>query len=104
MRNPSIVDALNRLRPNAQWTLRGDFTYGCLEWQDESVTKPSEAEVTAAMAAVDAEYERTEYQRQRAVEYPPIEEYLDGVVKGDQAQIQAYIDTCLMVKRKYPKP
>ena len=104
MRNPSIVDALNRLRPNAQWTLRGDFTYGCLEWQDESVTKPSEAEVIAAMAAVDAEYERNEYQRQRAVEYPPIEEYLDGVVKGDQAQIQAYIDTCLMVKRKYPKP
>lgn len=104
MRNPSIVDALHRLRPNAQWTLRGDFTYACLEWQDESVTKPSEAEVTAAMAAVDAEYERNEYQRQRAAEYPPIEDYIDGVVKGDQAQIQAYIDTCLMIKRKYPKP
>ena len=35
--------------------------------------------------------------------YPPIADYLDGVVKGDQAQIQAYIDACLAVKAKYPK-
>jgi hypothetical protein len=104
MRNSSIVDALNRLRPNAQWTFAGDFTYACLEWKDEVFQKPSEAEILAAMAAVDAEYERNEYQRKRVLEYPPIEYYIDGVVKGDQDQIQAYIDTCLMVKRKYPKP
>ncbi len=104
MRNPSIVDALNRLRPGAQWILAGDTTYACLEWKDEAATKPSEEEVLAAMAAVDAEYERNEYQRKRVAEYPPIEDYIDGVVKGDQAQIQAYIDTCMMVKRKYPKP
>jgi hypothetical protein len=41
---------------------------------------------------------------QRVGEYPPIEDYLDGVVKGDQEQIQAYIDACLAVKAKYPKP
>lgn len=40
----------------------------------------------------------------RASEYPPITDYIDGVVKGDQAQIQAYIDACLAVKAKYPKP
>lgn len=40
----------------------------------------------------------------RAREYPPITDYIDGVVKGDQAQIQAYIDACLAVKAKYPKP
>ena len=45
----------------------------------------------------------TDYQYKRAAEYPPITEYLDGVVKGDQAQIQAYIDACLAVKAKYPK-
>lgn len=43
------------------------------------------------------------YQRDRAAEYPPITDYIDGVVKGDQAQIQAYIDACLAVKAKYPK-
>lgn len=46
----------------------------------------------------------TEYQRQRAIEYPPLQDYLDGIVKGDQAQIQTYIDACLVVKAKYQKP
>jgi hypothetical protein len=40
----------------------------------------------------------------RANEYPPMSEYLDGVVKQDQAQIDKYIADCLAVKVKYPKP
>lgn len=44
------------------------------------------------------------YQQKRAAEYPPMADYLDGIVKGDQAQVQAYIDACLAVKAKYPKP
>ncbi len=46
----------------------------------------------------------TQYQRDRKQEYPPIEEYIDGVVKGDQDQINEYIQKCLAVKAKYPKP
>lgn len=46
----------------------------------------------------------TEYQRERAAEYPPMADYIDGVVKGDTTQVQAYIDACLAVKAKYPKP
>lgn len=45
-----------------------------------------------------------EVQMLRAKEYPPIADYIDGIVKGDQAQVQAYIDACLAVKAKYPKP
>ena len=51
-----------------------------------------------------AERAKTKYQRDRADEYPPMANYLDGIVKGDQAQVQAYIDACLAVKAKYPKP
>lgn len=40
----------------------------------------------------------------RASEYPPMSDYLDGVVKGDQAQIYKYVADCLAVKAKYPKP
>lgn len=58
----------------------------------------------AASAAKQAELAKTQYQRNRAAEYPPITDYLDGIVKGDQAQVQAYIDACLAVKAKYPKP
>jgi hypothetical protein len=43
------------------------------------------------------------YAQQRAAEYPPMTDYLDGVVKGDQAQIAKYIADCQAVKAKYPK-
>lgn len=40
----------------------------------------------------------------RANEYPPMSDYLDGIVKSDQAQINKYIADCVAVKVKYPKP
>jgi len=43
------------------------------------------------------------YAQKRASEYPPMTDYLDGIVKGDQNQIQKYINDCLAVKAKYPK-
>ncbi len=49
------------------------------------------------------ELAKTQYQRDRKAEYPPMENYLDGVVKGDQAQIDKYISDCLAIKDKFPK-
>jgi hypothetical protein len=43
------------------------------------------------------------YAQKRIAEYPPMADYIDGVVKGDQAQIDKYIADCLAVKAKYPK-
>jgi len=53
----------------------------------------------------ESEIEQVElsYAENRAMEYPDFREYLDGIVKGDQAQVQAYIDACLAIKNKYPK-
>ena len=55
------------------------------------------------MAAVNAWVNPNAYKAKRASEYPPITDYLDGVVKGDQTQIDKYIADCLAVKVKYPK-
>jgi hypothetical protein len=55
------------------------------------------------MAAVNAWVDPNAYKSKRAAEYPPMTDYLDGVVKGDQAQIDAYVAACLAVKAKYPK-
>ena len=55
------------------------------------------------MVAVNAWVDPNAYKSKRASEYPPITDYLDGVVKGDQAQIDKYIADCLAVKAKYPK-
>ena len=55
------------------------------------------------LSLVDAWVDPEQYKYQRAREYPPITDYIDGIVKGDDAQVQAYIDACLAVKNKYPK-
>jgi hypothetical protein len=55
------------------------------------------------LAAVNAWQDPDAYKYARAAEYPSITDYIDGVVKGDQAQIDKYIADCLAVKAKYPK-
>lgn len=57
----------------------------------------------AELEAADAQLKAEEYKEKRRKEYPPMADYLDGIVKGDTAQVQAYIDACLAVKAKYPK-
>jgi hypothetical protein len=44
------VNALQSLRPGAQWVLRGDD----LEWLDAEQTQPTEAEITAEVARLTA--------------------------------------------------
>ena len=48
-------------------------------------------------------FNELDYKQKRAKKYPPASDYLDGIVKGDQAQIQKYIDDCKAVKAKYSK-
>jgi len=55
------------------------------------------------MALVDAWQDPEAYIAKRQREYPPITDYIDGVVKGDQAQIDKYIADCLAVKARHPK-
>jgi hypothetical protein len=38
----------------------------------------------------------------RKNKYPPMEDYLDGIVKADQAQIDKYIADCQTVKNEFP--
>ena len=54
-------------------------------------------------ALVDAWQDPDAYKAKRAAEYPPVTDWLDGMVKGDQAQIDKYIADCLAVKAKFPK-
>ena len=99
MNNYRKIDAILSLVPSAEVVIRGDE----IEWIVEPLAKPTRAEIDVELARLQAEYDAKDYQRKRAAEYPPITDYLDGVVKGDDAQVQAYIDACLAVKAKYPK-
>jgi len=74
------------------------------ERHDFDVQKPTKEEWDAESKRQEKLAELNQYKMQRMLEYPDMREYLDGVVKGDAAQMQAYIDKCNAVKAKYPKP
>ena len=73
-------------------TIRGDDAF-------DVDNNPITYDETAVQAYIDAH----SYIAKRQAEYPSFIDYLDGLVKGDQAQIDKYIADCLSVKTKYPK-
>jgi len=64
---------------------------------------PTQAEQDLWTAEYNAYVKSQAYIANRKSAYPLMEDYLDGIVKGDTAQVQKYIDDCLAVKAKYPK-
>jgi hypothetical protein len=95
-----IIDkakAIQSLRPNSEWVLRGDE----LEWLSTGITKPTEEEIQAEITRLQAEYEAKEYQRQRAQAYPSIQDQLDTLYHGGY---DAWKETITAVKEEFPKP
>ena len=92
------IKAIQSLKPDAEWVLRGDE----LEWLDKKQTKPTDAEIDAEVKKLQAEYDAKAYQRSRKPEYPAIGDQLDDLYKAGAfsddmtAKIKA-------VKDKYPK-
>ena len=87
----NFFNSIRSLNPNIV-TIRDDIAYDA-----------DGNEVAYDKAAVEAYVQANAYKELRAREYPPVTDYLDGVVKGDQAQIDKYISDCLAVKARYPK-
>ena len=87
-----MIDAVFKLFPNIK-VIRGETAYDA-----------DGNEVAYDKVAVQAYVDAHAYIAKRQAEYPPYTDYLDGVVKGNQAQIDAYIAACQAVKTKYPKP
>jgi len=98
---PTIVDAITSLVPDAVFNVKGEQD---ITWINYDVPPVTSDDLLAEHKRLLSEYERNEYQRLRAAAYPPAADYLDGVAKGDQAQIDKYVADCLAVKAKYPKP
>jgi hypothetical protein len=73
-------------------TIRGDDAF-------DAYGNPVTYDEVAVQAYIDAHA----YIAKRQAEYPPMTDYLDGIAKGDQAQIAKYIADCQAVKAKYPK-
>jgi len=72
------------------------------EWNLD-IAQPTMAQLDVFEAQANEVEKLNLIKANRAKEYPDFKEYLDGIVKGDDAQIQKYINDCLAVKAKYPK-
>jgi hypothetical protein len=84
-------EAIYKLNPTVV-TIRGDEAF-------DAEGNPVVYDKEAVQAYADSKA----YIAKRQAEYPSIIDYIDGVVKGDQAQIDKYIADCQAVKAKYPK-
>jgi len=73
--------ALQSLKPKAEWVLRGDE----LEWLDTTQTQPTDAEITAEITRLQAEHDATQYRRDRQARYNaelPMGDQFDAILKG----------------------
>jgi len=96
-----LATAIKAINNSAEFTYN-DEDINTINWING--TQPIAKElILEKVAELQAEYDSKEYQRNRENEYPDFKEYLDGIVKDDDAQIQKYINDCLAVKAKYPK-
>jgi hypothetical protein len=93
-----MAKALNNLRPNADWVVRGDT----LEWLDTEQTQPTEAEIQAEITRLEADYDAKQYQRDRV--YPSIQEQLDMQYWDSVNGTTTWKDAVAKVKSDNPKP
>ena len=77
-----------------------DDSAGAFDKDGKSVTL-EQSKIDAARATIDAELAATKYQRDRAAEYPSIEDQLDDIYHNGVA---GWKTTIKAIKDKYPKP
>ena len=76
-----IWNAINKINPNAEVTIRGSNIDTCeIEWF-EGTAEISKADIKTKMAELETAYDNNEYQRDRAKAYPELKEQLDLLYK-----------------------
>ena len=73
-----------------------------MSYEDGQI-QPTQSAIDAELIRMQSEYDAKDYARKRKAEYPDIYDYMDGIVKNDQTQIDKYIADAQAVKSKYPK-
>ena len=93
------VDALQSLKPNAEWVLRGDV----LEWLDSEQTEPTALELSNEVTRLQAVYDSQLYARTRKAKYDLLnqdEMRYDDLVNNTTT----WRDGIAAIKAAHPKP
>jgi hypothetical protein len=99
----TLSDALISLYSDVDWEITGN-TYDALVWKSTIISKPSEQELLLEIIKLQAEYDAKQYQRDRAPEYPTMQEQLDMQYWDAINGTTTWQDAINAVKAKYPKP
>lgn len=93
------IDAILSLVPNSQVTVRD----GVVEWHEPSTAPVTDAQIDAEVARLQAEYDAKQYQRDRAKEYPSIQEQMDMQYWDAINGTTTWQDAINAIKQKFPK-
>jgi len=106
----TIEDVLVTLHTGQWFGFNGDKVYANL-WVADGYDKPTEEELNTLLANKQAEYDASQYQRDRAVAYPALAEQLDklfhdidGGLLGEDAKTGSLYLALKEVKDDNPKP
>jgi hypothetical protein len=97
----TIPDALQSLCPGAEWVLRGE-EYAGLEWLDTKQAQPTEAEVTAEVARLQAALPNKIAKEKRAEAYKLEADPLFFKAQRGEATQQEWLDKVEEIKQRFP--
>ena len=91
-------DALNSLKPKAEWVLHGDV----LTWLDAVQTEPTQAELDAEVIRLQAVYDSQAYARNRKAEYDQLNQF-EMQFDDDRDSTTTWVDKINEIKGRHPK-
>jgi|TARA_R110000824_G_scaffold321554_1_gene508355 hypothetical protein len=105
-----IADAIYRIKSNSQFTIQGQnentinetLTNCEINWSNNEKPIPK-ADIEAKLAELQVEYDANQYQRDRAISYPTIQEQLDMQYWDNVNNTTNWKDAIAKVKADNPK-
>ena len=94
----TTAEALQSLKPKAEWVLHGDV----LTWLDGVQTEPTQAEIDAEVIRLQAEYDSQAYARNRKAEYDQLNQF-EMQFDDDRDGTTTWVDTINEIKGRHPK-
>ena len=97
-----IIQSIQAIKLDAQVSVDND-DINKITWHDGNPTNITNEQILEKQVELQAEYDALDYTRKRKEAYPDIYDYMDGIVKNDQTQIDKYIADSQAVKARYKK-
>jgi hypothetical protein len=97
-----IIEAILKINPNAQVSVNAD-DINQITWHNGTTPIPAN-EILAKQQELIAEYNSKQYQRDRAKDYPSIQEQLDMQYWDKVNNTNNWQTKVNEIKVKYPKP